>query len=123
MGKATAKPRDSSRENRIGPREKISSRTGQLAAPYLGACGGEIQNQRKRVHSLACIPAKWSHFAEKDSRQINMLAQILIARLAGFALSQGMRRGDDVAVRGGDAAIGKMDAIFEAKARIDSELP
>ena len=50
MGKATAKPRDSSRENRIGPREKISSRTGQLAAPYLGASGSEIQNQSRRVN-------------------------------------------------------------------------
>ena len=49
MGKATAKPRDSSRENRIGPREKISSRTGQLASPYLGASDGEIQNPRERV--------------------------------------------------------------------------
>ena len=49
MGKATAKPRDSSRENRIGPREKISSRTGQLASPYVGASGGEIQNQPERV--------------------------------------------------------------------------
>lgn len=49
MGEATAKPRDSSRENRIGPREKISSRTGQLASPYLGASGGEIQNQRQEV--------------------------------------------------------------------------
>ena len=84
MGKATAKPRDSSRENRIGPREKISSRTGQLAAPYLGACGGEIQNQRKRVHNLACIPAKRSHFAEKDSRQINIMEQILIAKVSNF---------------------------------------
>ena len=49
MGKATAKPRDSSRENRIGPREKISSRTGQLADLYLGVRAGEIQNQSKRV--------------------------------------------------------------------------
>jgi hypothetical protein len=53
VGKATAKPRDSSRENRIGPREMISSRTGQLAAPYLGASAGEIQNQRKRVAGSA----------------------------------------------------------------------
>jgi len=45
VGKATAKPRDSSRENRIGPREKISSRTGQLAGPYVGAWRGEIQKQ------------------------------------------------------------------------------
>ena len=44
MGKATAKPRDSSRENRIGPREMISSRTGQLAVPYVGASDREIQN-------------------------------------------------------------------------------
>jgi hypothetical protein len=89
VGKATAKPRDSSRENRIGPREKISSRTGQLAAPYLGACGGEIQNQTKRVHNSAQRP----------------------------------RRGDDVAVRGGDAAVGKMQPILETETRIDSELP
>jgi hypothetical protein len=26
--------------------------------------------------SLARIPAKWNHFAEKDSRQINTLEQI-----------------------------------------------
>jgi len=45
VGKATAKPRDSSRENRIGPREKFSSRTGQLANPYLGASVAEIQNR------------------------------------------------------------------------------
>jgi len=44
VGKATAKPRDSSRENRIGPREMISSRTGQLAVPYVGASDREIQN-------------------------------------------------------------------------------
>jgi hypothetical protein len=33
---------------------------------------------------LARIPAKWNHFAEKDSRQINMLEQILIAKVCNF---------------------------------------
>ena len=33
---------------------------------------------------LARIPAKWNHFAEKDSRQINMLEQILIAKAFNF---------------------------------------
>ena len=33
---------------------------------------------------LARIPAKWNHFAEKDSRQINMLEQILIAKVFNF---------------------------------------
>ena len=50
MGKATAKPRDSSRENRIGPREMISTRTGQLADPYLGASSPKIQNQARGIH-------------------------------------------------------------------------
>lgn len=50
MGKATAKPRDSSRENRIGPREKFSSRTGQLAVPYLGASRPEIQDLKQKLH-------------------------------------------------------------------------
>jgi len=38
------------------------------------------------VNSLlsARIPAKWNHFAEKDSRQINMLEQILIAKVFNF---------------------------------------
>jgi hypothetical protein len=30
---------------------------------------------------LARIPAKWNRFAAKDSRQINMLEQILIAKV------------------------------------------
>jgi hypothetical protein len=30
---------------------------------------------------LARIPAKWNRFADKDSRQINMLEQILIAKV------------------------------------------
>ncbi len=30
------------------------------------------------------IPAKWNHFAEKDSRQINMLEQILVAKVFNF---------------------------------------
>jgi hypothetical protein len=33
---------------------------------------------------LARIPAKGNHFAEKDSRQINMLEQILIAKVCNF---------------------------------------
>src|SRR5262245_9505036 len=33
---------------------------------------------------LARIPAKWNHFAEKDSRQINILEQILIAKVFNF---------------------------------------
>ena len=33
---------------------------------------------------LARIPAKWNHFAEEDSRQINMLEQILIAKVCNF---------------------------------------
>jgi hypothetical protein len=33
---------------------------------------------------LARIPAKWNHFADKDSRQINMLEQILIAKVCNF---------------------------------------
>ena len=33
---------------------------------------------------LARIPAKWNHFAEKDSRQISMLEQILIAKVFNF---------------------------------------
>jgi hypothetical protein len=33
---------------------------------------------------LARIPAKWNHFAEKDSRQINTLEQILIAKVFNF---------------------------------------
>jgi hypothetical protein len=33
---------------------------------------------------LARIPAKWNHFVEKDSRQINMLEQILIAKVFNF---------------------------------------
>jgi hypothetical protein len=37
-----------------------------------------------RDPSLARIPAKWNHFAEKDSRQINMLEQILIAKVFNF---------------------------------------
>jgi hypothetical protein len=43
MDEATARPRDSSRENRIGPREKISTRTGQPAAAYVGRLEVEIQ--------------------------------------------------------------------------------
>ncbi len=39
---------------------------------------GSIQSE------LARIPAKWNHFAEKDSRQINMLEQILIAKVFNF---------------------------------------
>jgi hypothetical protein len=34
--------------------------------------------------SLARIPAKWNHFVEKDSRQINILEQILIAKVFNF---------------------------------------
>jgi hypothetical protein len=34
--------------------------------------------------SLARIPAKWDHFAEKDSRQINILEQILVAKVFNF---------------------------------------
>jgi hypothetical protein len=33
---------------------------------------------------LARIPAKWNHFAEKDSRQFNFLEQILIAKVFNF---------------------------------------
>jgi len=33
---------------------------------------------------LARIPAKWTHFAEKDSRQIDMLEQILLAKVFNF---------------------------------------
>lgn len=76
MGKATAKPRDSSRENRIGPREKFSSRTGQLADPYLGASRLKIQDRRQTVHHPV------------------------------FPSSQFVGGGDDRAIVGGDAAVG-----------------
>jgi hypothetical protein len=34
------------------------------------------------IKSIAArIPAKWERFAEKDSRRINMLEQILIAKV------------------------------------------
>ena len=33
---------------------------------------------------LARFPARWNHLAEKDSRQINMLEQILIAKVFNF---------------------------------------
>jgi hypothetical protein len=33
---------------------------------------------------LARIPAKWNHFAERDSRQFNFLEQILIAKVFNF---------------------------------------
>jgi hypothetical protein len=32
----------------------------------------------------ARIPAKWNRFADKDSRQINILEQILIAKVFNF---------------------------------------
>jgi hypothetical protein len=32
------------------------------------------------IDFLARIPAKWNHFANKDSRQINILEQILVAK-------------------------------------------
>jgi hypothetical protein len=34
--------------------------------------------------ALARFPARWNHLAEKDSRQINMLEQILIAKVFNF---------------------------------------
>ncbi len=36
---------------------------------------------RRSSLRLARIPAKWNHFAEKDLRQINILEQILIAKV------------------------------------------
>ena len=30
---------------------------------------------------LARFPAKWNHFAEEESRQVDMLEQILIAKV------------------------------------------
>ena len=33
---------------------------------------------------LARIPAKWNHFAERDSRQMNILEQILVAKVFNF---------------------------------------
>jgi hypothetical protein len=33
---------------------------------------------------LARIPAKWNHFADKDSRQFNTLEQILVAKVFNF---------------------------------------
>jgi hypothetical protein len=32
-------------------------------------------DSKRRPGALARIPAKWNHFADKDSRQINMLEQ------------------------------------------------
>ena len=41
--------------------------------------------------NLARVPAGWNHPAEKDSRQINMLEHVLVAKplrtLAGHALA------------------------------------
>jgi hypothetical protein len=36
------------------------------------------------MRDLARFPARWNHLAEKDSRQINMLEQILIAKVFNF---------------------------------------
>ena len=46
---------------------------------------------------LARFPARWNHLAEKDSRQINMLEQILIAKVFNFG---GKRSGFHLAGRG-----------------------
>jgi len=35
----------------------------------------------KSLPNLARFPARWNYLAEKDSRQINMLEQILIAKV------------------------------------------
>jgi hypothetical protein len=37
-----------------------------------------------RILWSARIPAKWNHFAEKDSRQIYVVEQILIAKVFNF---------------------------------------
>ena len=36
------------------------------------------------IDFLARIPAKWNPFANKDSRQINILEQILVAKVFNF---------------------------------------
>ncbi len=91
MGKATAKPRDSSRENRIGPREKISSRTGQLADPYLGVRRPEIQNRKQKVH--CDFPTS--------------------SQLSGGT--------DDGQIIGAEGSIGKHEPILETEPRINAE--
>ena len=46
---------------------------------------------------LARIPAKWNHFAEKDSRQINILKQFLIAKVFNFdGICSGAEHGTDL---------------------------
>src|SRR6476619_5372334 len=42
------------------------------------------RRERCKSNSLARIPAKRNRFADKDSRQINMLEQILIAKVFNF---------------------------------------
>jgi len=48
---------------------------------YVGT-GYNLNLEESRA--LARFPARWNHLAEKDSRQINMLEQILIAKVFNF---------------------------------------
>jgi len=43
-----------------------------------------VSDTRFQSNLLARIPAKWNHFADKDSRQINILEQILVAKVFTF---------------------------------------
>jgi hypothetical protein len=38
-------------------------------------------SRRRANFSLARFPARWNHLAEKESRQINMLEQILVGEV------------------------------------------
>jgi hypothetical protein len=62
-------------------------------------------DQARAEQSLARIPAKWNHFAEKDSRQINILEQILIAKVFNFGeiYSSALRGGTSSPRRNGNA--------------------
>ena len=79
---------------------KVESPCRKGIAPnqYVGACpnrqtashfGGTCSSEKERIELwiqtklivLARFPARWNHLAEKESRQINMLEQILVGEV------------------------------------------
>ena len=58
--------------------ESLVNAEGSILVP------GKLRRPLCQDLSPARIPAKWDHFAEKDSRQINILEQILVAKVFSF---------------------------------------
>jgi hypothetical protein len=70
--------------NLVGRRSEAGPAVNGNYGAGSGACCTQPFKNIARTRCLGRIPTKWNHFIEKDSRQIDILEQILIAKVFNF---------------------------------------